>query len=244
MNLFFIFAFCGGPLLPTWMFLNSLHLIFHLVLINSDIPAIVHYFMTKYLSTLRLHFMKTEEFQDSIIGCFDEDDYKVLSDEKKNGFSTSHFKECGYSYNLLPNLFIVMTIAILIAFVWLLIMVVNLVQRQYKKQRSKLFCTNFNLRFLYEFSLEIFVSTTICLAYSGRNSGEVAFIISILVVIILACSLIFCVSLCFKNGPYIKGSFTRGTVIRSFWSVRPINPDCKQVNTFSEGHQLAERTVN
>ena len=62
MNLFFIFAFCGGPLLPTWMFLNSLHLIFHLVLINSDIPANAYYFMVQFLSSLRLQFMKTEEF--------------------------------------------------------------------------------------------------------------------------------------------------------------------------------------
>ena len=137
-----------------------------------------------------------------------------------------------------------MTIAALIAIVWLLIMMVTVVQLGFKKQRSKLFCTNFNLRFLYEFALEICVSTTIYLAYSERDSGEVSFIISILLVIFLACSLIFCVSLCFKNGPYIKGSFTRGTVIRSYWSVRPINPDCKQVNTIREGHLLTDKGVN
>ena len=44
----------GGPLTTAWMFLNSMHLILHVPLIDASIPANVHYFFKDYLSLIRL----------------------------------------------------------------------------------------------------------------------------------------------------------------------------------------------
>ena len=45
-----------GPLLPFWMFLNSLQLIVHVPLIRANIPGNAHYFLLEYLDILRLHY--------------------------------------------------------------------------------------------------------------------------------------------------------------------------------------------
>ena len=52
---FLLILLCMGPLLPTWMFLNSMQLIFHVPLIKSDLPSHAFYFMIEYLDKLRLH---------------------------------------------------------------------------------------------------------------------------------------------------------------------------------------------
>ena len=70
---------CGGPLLPTWMFLNSMQLIFHVPLIKSDMPAHTHFFMIEYLNVLRLHFDWTESASESVLGSADKDDYDAMS---------------------------------------------------------------------------------------------------------------------------------------------------------------------
>jgi len=42
-----------GSLLPTWMFINTLQLIAHLPLLNSEMPGNAHYFLSKYLDYVR-----------------------------------------------------------------------------------------------------------------------------------------------------------------------------------------------
>ena len=44
-----------GPLLPFWMFLNSMQLMVHVPLIHTNIPGNAHYFFLDYLNILRLH---------------------------------------------------------------------------------------------------------------------------------------------------------------------------------------------
>ena len=77
--IFFFLIMCGGPLLPTWMFLNSMQLIFHVPLIKSDMPAHTHFFMIEYLNVLRLHFDWTESASESVLGSADKDDYDAMS---------------------------------------------------------------------------------------------------------------------------------------------------------------------
>lgn len=43
----------AGSLLPTWMFINSLQIISHMVLIKTLMPGNTHYFLTKYLDWMR-----------------------------------------------------------------------------------------------------------------------------------------------------------------------------------------------
>lgn len=55
--LFFAFLILGlgGRLLPVWMFINSLQLIMHTQLLETELPANLHYFMNHYLGLLRLN---------------------------------------------------------------------------------------------------------------------------------------------------------------------------------------------
>ena len=66
--IFFLILISAGPLLPIWMFLNSLQLIFHVPLIKSDMPAHAFYFMTDYLNKLRLNFDWTKKLTDEWMG--------------------------------------------------------------------------------------------------------------------------------------------------------------------------------
>ena len=43
-----------GSLLPTWMFVNSLQIVAHTPLLNSEMPGNVQYFMSDYLKIVRL----------------------------------------------------------------------------------------------------------------------------------------------------------------------------------------------
>lgn len=45
----------GGRLLPIWMFLNSMQLVVHLPLLPTNMPGNAHYFLTHYLSYIRLN---------------------------------------------------------------------------------------------------------------------------------------------------------------------------------------------
>ena len=64
----FLVALCCGPLLPFWMFLNSLILIAHLPLIKTGIPGQAHFFLLSILNVVRLHFETLEKALLSVVG--------------------------------------------------------------------------------------------------------------------------------------------------------------------------------
>jgi len=64
MLLFLFIALCGGRLLPTWMFLNSMQLILHVILIRTDMPSHAFFFIHNFLNKFRLKFDWTEEMID------------------------------------------------------------------------------------------------------------------------------------------------------------------------------------
>ena len=47
-----------GPLLPVWMFINSMQLIVHVPLIRAKLPGHAHFLLLDHLNILRLHFFK------------------------------------------------------------------------------------------------------------------------------------------------------------------------------------------
>ena len=51
--IFFLVLSCG-PLLPVWMFLNSLQLLVHVPLIRTNLPGNFNYYLLDYLNILRL----------------------------------------------------------------------------------------------------------------------------------------------------------------------------------------------
>ena len=47
-----------GPLLPVWMFINSMQLIVHVPLIRAKLPGNSHFFLLDHLNILRMHFFR------------------------------------------------------------------------------------------------------------------------------------------------------------------------------------------
>ena len=43
-----------GPLLPVWMFINSMQLIAHVPLIRTNLPGSSHFFLLDYLNIIRM----------------------------------------------------------------------------------------------------------------------------------------------------------------------------------------------
>ena len=119
----------------------------------------------------------------------------------------------------------------IILFVWLLTLAKDYLLARYAKNGGtngrrtpgEPFCTNFKLRFLYEVSFEIVLCILVYLSYTRSRLSSFAFVVSILALLGLAAALLFCMSLGYRNGPYVRGSFEKGTLIKSFWAVRPIN---------------------
>ena len=146
MVIFFFLIMCGGPLLPTWMFLNSMQLIFHVPLIKSDMPAHTHFFMIEYLSVLRLHFDWTESASESVLGSADKDDYDAMSNSQ-NEFYSSQIKEAGYHYSFVSNLFVMICLAAIIFMIWLLVVLKDICFvkccRKRESKRNEPFWTNF-----------------------------------------------------------------------------------------------------
>ena len=60
-------ALCLGPLLPVWMFFNSLQLIAHLPMIRVNLPSSANIFLLEYLSIVRLQVsMLSERLEESL----------------------------------------------------------------------------------------------------------------------------------------------------------------------------------
>ena len=54
--IFLLVLFCG-PLLPVWMFINSMQLIVHVPLLDIKLPGNAHYFILDHLKTFKFHFL-------------------------------------------------------------------------------------------------------------------------------------------------------------------------------------------
>ena len=78
--LFLLIMLCAGPLLPTWMFINSMSLIFHVPLIKSDMPAHTFVFMIEYLEKLRIHFDWSNEIAKEWLGSPARFDAEVIDE--------------------------------------------------------------------------------------------------------------------------------------------------------------------
>ena len=57
-GLVFLLVMTVGPLLPVWMFINSMQLILHVPLIRTNLPGNAHFFLLDHLNILRLQFSR------------------------------------------------------------------------------------------------------------------------------------------------------------------------------------------
>ena len=107
---------CGGRLLPTWMFLNSLSLLAHLPLLGVMMPANLHYFLQQWLNVfvLRNYNLKYElEIWREPLGI---KNYEMAEEEK-----TSYhllLNDCGYKHTYARNLLLLFIIGCAIFLIW------------------------------------------------------------------------------------------------------------------------------
>lgn len=69
-----LLALCFGPLLPVWMFLNSLSLLAHLPMIRVTMPAPVNYLLLEYLPFTRLKLASLSDYLEKTFS-FSDDRY-------------------------------------------------------------------------------------------------------------------------------------------------------------------------
>ena len=69
----FLVAVCCGPLLPFWMFFNTMQLVAHLPMIRTHLPATTNIFILEYLSIVRLQQWSVHEWFTELVGISSEE---------------------------------------------------------------------------------------------------------------------------------------------------------------------------
>ena len=108
-----------GSLLPTWIFINSLSLLAHLPLLNTNMPGNVHIFLTDYLDKVRWY---DEDFIETI-----EESYEFKKYDIDVGSFHKLLKVCGYEHLVTRNLLIVFAAMVLILFIWILMAIKDVI---------------------------------------------------------------------------------------------------------------------
>ena len=124
---------CGGRLIPTWMFLNSLSLLAHLPLLGVMMPAELHYFLYKWLQVYTLHndalnySLNVWRMPLSVKNYF-----KAIGAE-----SAYHIllNDCGYKHAYARNMLILFVLASTIFLIWLIFLV--------RAQILRIFCPRY-----------------------------------------------------------------------------------------------------
>ena len=127
----------AGSLLPTWMFINSLQIIAHMVLLKTLMPGTSHYFLLKLLNWLRWY---DEDFIESLEGTsFDFKEYDL-------DFGAYHalLKAGNYEHLFIQNMVIICALLLFFVLIWLIIVIKDLIifllkrsKRDLKPQRMK-----------------------------------------------------------------------------------------------------------
>ena len=163
-----IFIGFGGRLLPTWMFINSMQLIVHTPLLQTNMPANLHMFLQRYLDLLRLN---VEFFSQPINQGQTEEGilkYEISMDE--NSFFSTILNDCGYNLAFTKNLPIILFFAgvLLICIVGFTLFDIlhQCSKRSEQKNRQNswrhsAWMSNFTIRYFYEFFFEVFLCTLI-----------------------------------------------------------------------------------
>ena len=157
-----------GPLLPLWMFINSMQLIPHLPLIRSQLPGAASFFLPAHLELVRLRLASVNEFTAPFFGDPTLDDAKLAADPDA-AFYSPLLHQCGYSFAMWPNLSTIVLFLLFLALTWVLTLAIDLTRRDKAgKINWEPLVSNFAVRFLYQVFFEIVISTLIALCYSGE----------------------------------------------------------------------------
>ena len=84
---------------------------------------------------------------------------------------------------------------------------------------------NFVVRFLYEASFELLICAFINISSRSAPGGEFWWIVSLMVISAYVLIILALFSLYFCKGPYVYDTYAKGTILESFWGVRPLHGD-------------------
>ena len=221
-----------GSLVSTWMLVNTLQLIAHLPLIATKLPANAHYFLLNLLSVVRLSFEQFNAAIDDLDSQIKE--YELLSD--KDNFFSANLRDSGYHISFTRNMMFFISLMLLTALVWMITAVIERICRRSRAhqedsestQRSaskEVFMNNFMVRFLYEAFFELCLCALINISASTSRGpgGTGTWLMSLLILVACLTAIIAVISLYFKNGPYVPGTYEKGTFLSSFWGARPLS---------------------
>ena len=207
--LIFAIALCSGPLLPVWMFVNSLQLIVHIPLVRTEIPAVANLLFLDYLSIVRLNVRTVNDFLAQLLGLeqTSQDDQRSL--DQADSYYNELIYSCGYHVSLTHNLILILGLFSVIALFWLAMACRD--KLCFQGGRHEIWWNNLMVRFLYE----VFFEITLCLMISfsamdlrtGGTETKVSWGLSVVLTIAAVLALCYLSLLFVRGGPYIEGSY-------------------------------------
>ena len=232
-----------GPLLPVWMFINSMQLIVHLPLIRSPQPGNSHLFLLDHLNVLRMNFGSLNAWLQKQVGDSRLEDVGLVLNPEASYYTTLVY-QCGYSFSLWPNLILTFCLLGLTLVIWLIMAGADLTRcfctKHCVKGRCKRSCkrrcrrrhreqtmNNFFVRFLYEIFFEIMLCVMINVSYidfgSARQSG--AWALSIVLIVLTFVALVLISLTNWYRGPQVRGTYEKPTLWNSLWTFRPLRAE-------------------
>ena len=180
-------------------------------------PSNLHYFLNDYLQLFRLNFDHADIFQ------FDDEEIEMTEYDdlpSDQSYLTPLLSMCGYKRPFSSNLItILILLAALISGVILLHFIAKL--RKTETHLAPKIC-NFSLRYGYEFLLEVFLSMLIFTA--TMNTYTLLEWVPVLITLSAVLAfVVFLLTRFFVGGPFVPKSYKPGTMLDSYWSIRPLN---------------------
>jgi len=225
--------FSLGSLLPLWVFVNSLQIITHSILLHTGMPGNVHYVFKDYLDLVRLNWPALNLALD------DRSSYRQETQSSK--YFNIFLETSDYVYLFAPNLVLVGTAGLAVLLVWISLALKDNMRVKHRLPGLSFFrkkhepqANNFALRFFYEFFFEICLCALINIAamnFSGFMEG-LQWAICLMICVGIFAYLAWILSLFCKNGPFLDGFYTKGTFLESFWMARPFD------TAFNAQHKL------
>ena len=216
-----------GAQLPAWIFINSLSLIVHTLLLNSLMPPSVFYTFKKYLHLVRL--------SGPDINANIEESWQVHDYARDEGAFSIYLQTSDYAHLFARNLVIPISAVLLLGTVWAIVAIVDKVMKTKEKEwmmlyrpgktKNEPYVTNFALRFFIEMFFEICICSLVNLALVDFDNFSPSFqwILALLAMISICVYLAWLVSLFFVNGPYLDDFYVKGTAFMSLFHARPFN---------------------
>ena len=129
---------------------------------------------------------------------------------------------CGYERPFSSNLVTILILLVALIIVVILVFVHLIAKPEKKKTHlaSKIF--NFSLRYGYEFLLEVFLSMVIFTATMDTNEPA-EWILALTTFALVIAFIVFLATRFFVDGPFVPQSYKPGTLLSSYWSIRPLN---------------------